>query len=102
MTPSDAYRRLNKIIWYGRLPKAKVLRVPDATIPRCHGLTLMHDAEILIHPVILLNITTRQWGRTLIHEMLHVAEPQLLHGELFETIVNRYWRLARLNLKDIK
>lgn len=100
VTPAAAYRRLNKLLWMNRLPKATITVVDDATIPRCYGLTI-HD-EICVHPVILLNSTYKRWGLTLVHEMLHVSEPELRHGKLFDALVNRYWKIARIEIKGLK
>jgi hypothetical protein len=95
MTPKAAYRRLNKLLWLGRLPDATIVLVENETIPRLHGITL-HDA-MFAKPVVVLNKRT-PWGLTLVHEMLHIAEPELPHGKIFETIVRRYWRIARKNI----
>jgi hypothetical protein len=100
MTPTAAYKRINKLIWYGRLPVAVIKVVPDATIPTCYGITF-HD-DLVVRPVILLNATVNRWGKTLIHEMLHVAEPRLQHGKIFEGFVERYWNIARKKIKGLK
>lgn len=99
MTPAAAYRQLNKLLWLNRLPKATIVLVDDATLPRCYGFTV-HN-HLCVRPVILLNAAYPHWGKTLVHEMIHVAEPQLLHGKLFTALVEGYWRLARLNLNDL-
>lgn len=99
MTPTAAYRHLNRLLWMGRLPHATVVRVTNATIPRCYGITV-HD-DIVVRPVILLNCDQAHVGKTLVHEMLHVAEPLLNHGDIFEALVNKYWNYARKNLKGI-
>jgi hypothetical protein len=96
MTPTVLYHRLNHIIWLGRLPRAKIVRVDDATIPECDGLTFPPD-HLLRRPIILLNGTDNHWEKTLIHEMLHIAEPRLRHGKIFAALENLY----RRNLKEL-
>ena len=100
LTPTAVYKRLNKIIWYGRLPEAIFKFVPDATIPECYGITI-HD-ELVVHPVILLNETQKNWGNTLVHEAVHVAEPQLRHGVIFDALVETYWRIAKKKIKGLR
>jgi hypothetical protein len=101
VTPKTAYRLLNKLIWCGRLPKAKVVLVDDSIMPSCYGLTL-HDNDF-VSPVIFLNLVSKHsWAKTLIHEMIHVAEPTLNHGVVFEMLVESYWRIARKKLKGLK
>jgi hypothetical protein len=100
MTPAAAYRRLNAILWLNRLPKTKIVLVEDATLPRCYGLTI-HD-DVCVRPVILLNAKYKNWGKTLVHEMVHIAEPQLRHGPLFTALVEGHWQLARLKLKGLR
>lgn len=95
MTPAKAYARLNRIIWLGRLPKAVINFVDDDVIPSCYGITLF-DRDFA-RPVIFLNRSTKKWMKTLIHEMLHVAEPNLPHGKIFDTLVNSYARFAKTN-----
>ena len=88
MRPKPAYKQLNKIIWKNNLPAAVLIVIGDRWIPRCNGLTLFdNDFEL---PVIFINASHKRWGKTMVHEMLHVAEPLLEHGEVFETLVNRY------------
>lgn len=99
VTPSVAYARLNKLLWMNRLPNATILFVDNATIPHMHGVTL-HDAAMFLKPIIVLNRTT-PWGPTLVHEMLHIAEPTLAHGVLFDKIVRRYWHIAKKEIKGI-
>ena len=96
MTPSRAYKKLNQLLWMGRLPAARVMRVESASLhPRCYGVTMHND--IYVRPVILLNSRYARWGKTLMHEMVHVAEPELSHGWLFDCLVERYWRIAKKN-----
>ena len=84
-----------------RLPKAVVVRVSDQVMPRCYGMTIQDD--FVVRPVILLNRSTpHHWGKTLIHEMIHVAEPELRHGKTFEALVTTYWRLARTYVKGLR
>jgi hypothetical protein len=97
MTPKAAYNRFNKIIWNGRLPKAIVTLVDDAVIPKCFGLTLFDDD--FAQPVIYLAARNKRWIKTLIHEMIHVAEPSLPHGKLFNALVETYWRYSKVNAK---
>jgi hypothetical protein len=82
-----------------RLPPAIILVVDDAVIPRCLGITLF-DGDFDL-PVIFLNASHKHWGRTLVHEMIHVAEPELLHGKVFESLVDRYWKIARKKIKGL-
>lgn len=100
MTPTSVYKRLNHLIWYGRLPVAVIHVVPDATLPECKGITI-HD-DLVVRPVILLNASSNCWGKTLVHEMMHVAEPLLQHGVIFDGFVDRYWVLARKHIKGLK
>jgi hypothetical protein len=96
MTPTAAYARLNKLIWMGRLPKAVISFVDDSVIPSCYGVTLF-DRDFA-RPVIFLNRSTKKWMKTLIHEMIHVAEPSLPHGKTFDALVNSYVRFSK-NIK---
>jgi hypothetical protein len=98
--PSTAYNRLNKLLWLGRLPAATIKFLDNETIPRCYGLTLFD--QDFARPVIFLNADEKKWGRTLLHECLHVAEPQLPHGIVFEKLVNSYWRYARKHIKQLR
>lgn len=100
MTPSTAYRNLNRLIWLNRLPKATITLVGAETLPHCYGLTV-HD-DVCVRPVILLNTHYKKWGKTLVHEMLHVAEPSLRHGKVFSILVEFYWRIAKTNLKALE
>jgi hypothetical protein len=100
MKPLTAYRRINKLVWMGRLPKPVIMFVDNDVIPRCHGVTF--DDDCIARPVILLNASSKHWGKTLIHEMLHVAEPRLPHGKLFDTMVEAYWRSAKQRVKGLK
>lgn len=99
MDPQTAYRQLNELIWLGRLPVATIVIVDNDTIPSCHGVTL--DEDMFAKPVIILN-SKSHLGHTLVHEMIHIAEPKLNHGHLFETLVNRYWLFAKKNIKGIR
>ena len=100
MTPTVLYRRLNKLIWLGRLPKATITLVDNETIPLCYGITLF-DRDFA-RPVIVLNASNKHWGKTLVHESIHVAEPTLQHGVLFDALVETYWRRARKEIKGLK
>lgn len=99
MTPAAAYRRLNKLLWLGRLPNATVIFADNDTIPNIHGITMHDGVDLFLKPVIVLN-SRSSWKPTLIHEMLHVAEPKLPHGPVFELLVRRYWRIAQKNIKQ--
>ena len=100
MTPTSVYKRLNKLIWLGRLPKAVIKIVPDETIPTCYGVTI-HD-DVVVRPVILLNASFKRWGKTLLHECVHVAEPELHHGVIFDALVETYWHIARKKIKGLR
>jgi hypothetical protein len=96
MSPQQAYKLLNKTFWANRLPEATITMVDNNTIPRLHGITLFDEGYNLFEkPVIILNRDDVFWGKTLVHEMLHVAEPAFPHGKLFESIVTYYWRKAK-------
>jgi hypothetical protein len=99
MRPATAYRRINRTIWLNRLPVATIIFVDKPTMPNCYGVTLDDDG-VFEQPVIVLNSAHKRWGKTLIHEMIHIAEPSLCHGLVFEALVNRYWRIAKAELKD--
>jgi hypothetical protein len=100
--PTTAYRRLNNLIWRSRLPKAKIVLVDDETMPNCYGMTL--DDQDFARPVIFMNMSGKRhrWAKTMIHEMLHIAEPELDHGVLFDGLVECYWRIARKKIKGLK
>jgi hypothetical protein len=100
MKPQTLYHRLNKLLWHGRLPQARIIMVDDSTLPTCHGLTLDDDDFAL--PCIFLNSDSNHQAKTLLHECLHVAEPTLAHGVLFDMLVERYWRWARKEIKGLK
>jgi len=100
MTPQEAYKRLNRLLWDGRLPAATIVIVDHATMPTMHGVT-MNGHKMFMKPIILLNHQT-PWGLTLVHEMLHVAEPVLEHGKIFDGIVTRYWRYAKKHIPGIQ
>lgn len=100
MTPARAYARLNNLLWNNRLPKAKIVQSDTALTSNCMGLTLTDDDALAI-PHIWLNTKYKRWGKTLVHEMLHVAEPELPHGKLFDTLVNTYWRYAKQHIKGL-
>ena len=99
MTPAAAFQRLNKLLWADRLPKISVSLVDNATLPTCYGLTLTDD--IIKKPIILLN-SNHRWGKTLVHEMLHVAEPNLNHGKIFYALVDSYLRFAKQHIKGLQ
>ena len=100
MTPTSVYRKLNRLIWLGRLPVAIIQIVSDATIPECRGITI-HN-ELVVRPVILLNVAEKPWGKTLLHECVHVAEPELQHGVTFDALVEMYWRIAKKEIKGLR
>ena len=88
MNPTVAYHKLNALLWLNRLPKATVVFVDNETLPNFNGITL-HDGQCMfMRPVIVLNHTPR-WGRILVHEMLHVAEPKLPHGKVFDFLAKQ-------------
>jgi hypothetical protein len=102
MTPSMAYRRLNRLLWRGRLPKAKIILVDDSVLPECHGLTVDDEGEPDFRvPLLFLNTTSDHRGKTLLHEMLHIAEPELPHCKSFYAIVDSYWKFARKRIKGL-
>jgi len=98
MTPQTAYNRLNRLIWHGRLPEAKVIFVDDSFIPNCWGVTLHDEGNLFPKPVIIINLLRKNWGETLVHEALHVAEPTLRHGTVFNALVAIYWRRAKKDM----
>ena len=100
LLPTTAYKRLNELLWMNRLPPATIIMVDESVLPCCYGLTIQD--EVVALPVILLNSGEKRWGLTLVHECLHVAEPALRHGKVFETLVQRYWKIARENVKGLK
>lgn len=100
MGPQATYRRFNKLIWNARLPKAVVLFVAEDVMPKCYGLTLFDDD--FARPIIYLAAGTKRWQKVLIHEMLHVAEPSLPHGKIFNTVVESYWRQARKEIRGLR
>lgn len=99
MGPAALYRRFNKLLWNGRLPKAVVAFVEDDVMPACYGLTLF-DRDFA-RPVIYLAAGNKRWQKTLMHECVHVADPSLPHGKLFNALVETYWRLARREMGKI-
>ena len=102
LTPQTAYKRLNRLLWRGQLPYAKILLVPNPTMPYAHGVTMNDGVALFLRPVIVLNSGDRYWGKTLVHECLHVAEPTLAHGAVFDALVRRYYRLAKKEIKGFK
>jgi hypothetical protein len=100
MRPETAYKKLNALLWQSRLPEAKIDFLEDDVIPTCYGITLF-DCDFA-KPVIFLNAGNKLWGRTLVHEMVHVAEPLLPHGKTFNYLVDKYWQIARKNIKGLK
>ena len=102
LTPQTAYKRLNRLLWQGRLPHAKVFLVPNPTMPNAHGVTMNDGIDLFVKPVIILNSGDRYWGKTLTHECLHVAEPTLPHGPIFDKIVCRYYRRAKKEIKGFR
>ena len=99
MKPLTVYNRLNKLLWMGRLPEATIKFLDNETIPACYGVTLF-DSDFA-KPVIFLNASHKKWGRTLIHEMIHIGAPALEHGEIFEALVSIYWRYAKSRVKGL-
>jgi hypothetical protein len=100
MTPDAAFRRLNRLLWLNRLPKPVITLVDDSAMPSCFGLTINNDRDFTA-PLVFLN-TCQNWGKTLVHECLHIAEPELAHGKLFEALVECYWRKARKEIRGLK
>lgn len=100
MTPIAVYRRLNKLIWMNRLPKATITIVEADVIPNCYGITLFDDD--FARPVIFLNAASKRWGKTLVHEMVHVSEPTLNHGTIFDALVECYWQRAKKALGGLQ
>jgi hypothetical protein len=101
MRLATAYKRVNTLIWHDRLPEPGVLKfVDNETLPTDYGMTV--HAVPFAKPIIVLNKRDKGYDKTLIHEMLHVAEPELNHGALFEILVRRYLRLARKNIRGLK
>lgn len=92
MTPATAYKRLNKLLWKGRLPNAMVEFIDDDVMPRNFGITMWDEDFVL--PVIFINAGRKRWLKVLIHECLHVSEPTLPHGKLFDALVKSYYRQA--------
>jgi hypothetical protein len=99
-TPASEYKRLNKLLWFGRLPKATVKFIDDEAMPNCYGITLL-DRDFAL-PVIFINSATKNWLPVLIHECLHVAEPLLPHGKLFDSLVKFYVRQAKNTKKGYR
>jgi len=100
MTPATAYRCLNKLLWRNRLPNAFVSFIDTEAMPSNYGIT-MWDEDFAL-PVIFINSGTKRWLRVLIHECLHVAEPTLSHGRIFDALVEAYWRKAKKELRGLK
>ena len=70
-------------------------------MPSCYGMTL-HDQDFVL-PVIFLNMSAKNhWVKTLVHECVHVAEPVLQHGVLFDGLVEACWRRAKAEIKGLK
>ena len=101
LTPSRMYRILNRRIWLNRLPAAKIVFVKNSHIPRLAAITL-HDGEgLFAKPVICVNLKQKKnkhWALALIHEMVHVAEPELQHGRIFNALVRQYWFMTQKHL----
>ena len=100
MTPSSAYRHLNNRLWEGRLPKAFVTFLDDDTMPDNYGITVWDEDFRL--PLIFINASRKRWLKVLIHECLHVAEPTLSHGRIFDALVEAYWRKVKKELRGLK
>lgn len=73
--------------------------VENARIPNIHGVTLDHQF-LFVKPIIIMNAKTPS-VRHLIHEMIHIAEPALQHGVLFDALEHQYWLLAKKHIKGI-
>jgi hypothetical protein len=102
LSPAIAYRRLNKLLWRNRLPKAKIVHVDDTVMPNNHGFTVDDDGDADFRPPLLfLNTSNKRRGKTLLHEMLHIAEPQLPHCKAFYAIVESYWKFANKHIKGL-
>jgi len=102
MTLQQTYRRLNKLLWRNRLPKAKIILVDNSVMPANHGFTADDEIEPDFRvPLIFLNSEDVHRGKTLVHEMLHIAEPNLPHCKAFYAIVESYWRFARKQIKGL-
>ena len=99
-TPAAEYRRLNRLLWKGRLPRATVYWIDEETMPRNYGIT-MWDSDFVL-PVIVLNSSEKRWLRVLIHEIIHIAEPNLPHGKLFESLIKFYVRAAKNTKKGYR
>src|ERR1700676_4928892 len=99
-SPAVEYRRLNRLMWEGRLPRASVYWIDDETMPTNFGLT-MWDEDFSL-PVIFLNASNKRWLKVLVHECIHIAEPSLSHGRLFDALVETYWRRAKNELRRMK
>ena len=93
MNPRQVYSKLNKYLWMNRLPPATITFIANDTIPTLHGITL-HEEGLFEKPVILLN-QNGPWACTLVHEMLHIAEPNLSHGKIFSHLTRIYWNAAK-------
>ena len=100
LSPATAYRRLNRLLWEGRLPAAHVTFIDDAVMPANFGITLWDEDFVL--PIIFINASRKRWLKVLIHECLHVAEPSLPHGKIFDSIVNSYTRRAKNEKKGYR
>jgi hypothetical protein len=98
--PQQTYRRLNKLLWMGRLPRATVYWIDDETLPTNFGMT-QWDADFAL-PVIFINSSRKRWLRVLIHEMIHVSEPEMPHGKLFESLIDFYVRAAKNTKKGYR
>jgi predicted metal-dependent hydrolase len=99
-SPAVEYRRLNKLLWQNRLPKAMVSFIDDDTMPNNFGITMWDEDFVL--PIIFINASTKRWHKVLIHEMCHVAEPNLPHGKLFFALVQFYVRQAKNTKKGYR
>ena len=100
-SPQVVYQRLNRLIWLNRLPKAKIMLVENSYLPTCLGVTLPcgEGSAPFARPIIILN-AGRFWEKTLLHEMLHIAEPSLLDGRMFDALVERYWNQFKRLTKE--
>lgn len=99
MTPQHLYGRLNKLLWFGRLPDATVILVDNETMPKLWGIVMNRDENFALPIVVLNYFRPGGWEKTLIHECLHIAEPELRHGKIFDSIVEAYHRRAKKEIK---
>lgn len=98
--PPELYRRLNHLLWLNRLPSATILLIEDNVIPKCRAVSIQDD--LFVKPVIFLNTKYKHWAKSLVHEMVHIAEPRLEHGLQFDSLVNFHWRIACSKIRGLR